>query len=227
MIFLGGGRRAPMFISWERSDRNKDGKRTGIIPGVHETSERVRTQKLGIKELPAMTAECDVSPNNELLTVTLQQIHWNALLNLIRVITFKQASTVKLFHTRKGKQWLRVSVCFYEWLWQLGSSCVWLTAAPRPPVICLPKSANAGVKSGPLEITLESTARDGNLFWFICVTHSIHNTSSRTHVRTHTYTHTPWSEQQGEQWFPGNNGKKAKPVMNVTVSAWISKSVVL
>lgn len=42
-----------------------------------------------------------------------------------------------------------------------------LTGAPRPPVICLLKSAKAGVKSGPLEISLGSTALIGSLFWFI------------------------------------------------------------
>lgn len=57
---------------------------------------------------------------------------------------------------------------------------VWLTAAPRPPVICRPKSAKAGVKSGPLEIALESTTRDGSLFWFIWETHNIQNTLSHT-----------------------------------------------
>lgn len=53
-----------------------------------------------------------------------------------------------------------------------------LTAVHRPPD--LPKSAKAGVKSGPLEITLESTIRDGNLFWFICMTH----TKKKTHHRS-------------------------------------------
>lgn len=60
--------------------------------------------------------------------------------------------------------------------------CVWLTAAPRPPLICLPKSAKAGVKSGPLEIALESTTREGNLFWFICTSYNMQSTSSQTHT---------------------------------------------
>lgn len=72
------------------------------------------------------------------------------------------------------------------------TECVRLTAAPRPPVTCLPNSAKAGVKSGPLEITLESTARDGNLFWFICTTHDTANISIRTQAREEL-------SQQGEQ----------------------------
>lgn len=44
----------------------------------------------------------------------------------------------------------------------------WHTAAPRPPAICRLKSAKAGVKSGPRDITLGSRGLIGNLFWFIC-----------------------------------------------------------
>lgn len=42
-----------------------------------------------------------------------------------------------------------------------------LTGPPRPPSNCLLKSANAGVKSGPLESTRESTGLVGNLVWLI------------------------------------------------------------
>lgn len=66
-------------------------------------------------------------------------------------------------------------------------ACAWLTAAPlRPPLICLPKSAKAGVKSGPREITLDSTARVGSLFWLIC---------------RHRERDGELTDQQGEQWF--------------------------
>lgn len=63
---------------------------------------------------------------------------------------------------RKSIYFLLLAVCVFT------GCCTSLTAAPRPPLICLPKSAKAGVKSGPLEMALESTARDGALCWFIC-----------------------------------------------------------
>lgn len=83
-------------------------------------------------------------------------------------------------------------------LWMAFYQSAWLTAVHRPPV--RPKSAKAGVKSGPLEITLESTIRDGNLFWFICA----------THAQKKTHHHSDQSEQQGEQWSSYNKAKQSQ-----------------
>lgn len=43
-----------------------------------------------------------------------------------------------------------------------------LTGTPLPPGVCLPKSAKAGVKSGPRGKMRGSRVRIGNLGWLIC-----------------------------------------------------------
>lgn len=43
-----------------------------------------------------------------------------------------------------------------------------LTGTPLPPGVCLPKSAKAGVKSGPQGNMRGSRVRIGNLGWLIC-----------------------------------------------------------
>lgn len=44
-----------------------------------------------------------------------------------------------------------------------------LTGTPLPPGVCLPKSAKAGVKSGPRGKIRGSRVRIGNLGWLICM----------------------------------------------------------
>jgi hypothetical protein len=58
-------------------------------------------------------------------------------------------------------------------LWQFSKwfDCRWLvlTGIPLPPGVCLPKSAKAGVKSGPRGKIRGSRVLIGNLGWLICM----------------------------------------------------------